>query len=160
MSAPITIPGVGGVIAGEVAGVGVDLVSIPSFAEQLAVPGTRFSEAFTAAERSLGSPDTPEAHRLAGRWAAKEAFLKAWASARRGQPPTLGEVSMREIEVLCDAWGRPGLRLHGEVARAFAASLPDADTRLSISHDGDQAIAFVVLNARTPGTPSISEEHR
>ena len=142
-----------------VLGIGVDLVAIASFAEQFAVPGTRFSEAFTAAERTLGAPDTPESHRLAGRWAAKEAFIKAWSSARRGRAPATGEVAMREIEVLCDAWGRPGLRLHGEVARAFATSLPDADAHLSIAHDGDRAIAFVVLHARASSPTPLSEEH-
>ncbi|NLA37548.1 MAG: holo-ACP synthase, partial [Actinobacteria bacterium] len=131
-------------------GVGVDLVAIAPFAEQLSTPGTRFSEAFTAAERSLGAPGTPESHRLAGRWAAKEAFLKAWAGARRGRSPATGEVVMGEIEVYPDAWGRPGLRLHGAIAAIFAESLPGVDAHLSISHDGDHAIAFVVLNSPNP----------
>ncbi len=63
---------------------------------------------------------------------------------------TVQSVEMRDIEVVCDAWGRPALRLHGEVDEEFSRSVPDASVHLSISHDGDVAIAYVVIDRVMP----------
>ena len=125
-----------------VVGVGVDLVHVPSFAEQLDRPGTRFAEAFTPGERADAHdrPDAPAAH-LAARWAAKEAVVKAWSAALFGSPPVMGEQVHRLIEVATDAWGRPGIRLHGEVAEHLAGHT----LHLSLSHDADHATACVTL---------------
>jgi holo-[acyl-carrier protein] synthase len=46
------------------------------------------------------------------------------------------------IEVVSDAWGRPRIRLHGEVADHLAGH----SLEVSLSHDGDYAIAYVVLS--------------
>jgi holo-[acyl-carrier protein] synthase len=46
------------------------------------------------------------------------------------------------IETVTDAWGRPRVRLHGDVARHLA----DCSVDVSLSHDGDHAIAYVVLS--------------
>ena len=80
--------------------------------------------------------------RLAARFAAKEAFVKAWSGARRGLPPLLAAVDLREIEVVDDGHGRPALRLHG----AVAAAVGERGTHLSLSHDGPSAIAVVILD--------------
>ena len=82
---------------------------------------------------------------LAARFAATEAFIKAWSSSRWGSPPLLRSVDMREIEVIQDPWGRPSLRLHGDVARAAGR----LDAHLSLSHDGGVAVAFVILGPET-----------
>jgi holo-[acyl-carrier protein] synthase len=118
---------------------GVDLVDVPAFAEQLSDTASGFvAGTFTAREQRAAKGD---ARRLAARFAAKEAFVKAWSGSRFGQPPLLAEVDLREIEVVDDGYGRPGLRLHGKLADAVG---PVA-THLSLSHDGAAAIAFVML---------------
>jgi holo-[acyl-carrier protein] synthase len=130
-------------------GVGVDVVAVTAFAAQLAEPGTRFARAFTPAERRAarrgGRSAAQEAQGLAARWAAKEAVLKAWSSAHFGGPEVIDpvDVDLREIEVVTDAWGRPGVRLHG----AIGAALTGRQVLLSLSHDpdADVAIAYVVL---------------
>ena len=131
-------------------GVGVDVVGISAFAEQLDEPGTRFARAFTAGERRAarageGSPEFGEAQSLAARWAAKEAVIKAWSSTCFGHPEVIdpASVNMREIEVRTDAWGRPAIRLHGAIARA----MHEYDVLVSLSHDpaADVAVAFVVV---------------
>lgn len=137
--------------------IGTDLVHVPAFAAQLAVPGSRFGRVFTAAEqrRAAGHVDR-DAH-LAGRWAAKEAFIKAWSQALFAHPPVIAadEVHFAEIETVADAWHRPAYRLHGAVAEAVAASLPDGwRAELSISHDGDYAVAQCLLHARGSATPA------
>ena len=131
-----------------IAGVGTDVVAIAGFAAQLADPASRFEDAtFTALERRTANSrpsGDPTAH-LAARFAAKEAFIKAWSGARYGQTPQLAAVDMREIEVVNDAFGRPSLRLAGGVARAVADCYPAHRIHLSVSHDGPIATAFVVL---------------
>lgn len=126
-----------------VVGVGVDLVHVPSFGEQLAQPGSRFELAFTPGERgdARDRPSDPVRH-FAARWAAKEAVIKAWSASLYGQPPVMTENVHHLIEVVCDAWGRPRIDLHGEVA----AHLAGYAIEVSLSHDGDYATAYVVLS--------------
>jgi holo-[acyl-carrier protein] synthase len=120
-------------------GIGVDLVDVPAFGEQLADAASGFVDGtFTAGEQRAAKGD---ARRLAARFAAKEAFVKAWSGSRRGRPPALASVDMREIEVVDDGYGRPGIQLHG----AVAAAAGDVRAQLSLSHDGPAAIAFVVV---------------
>lgn len=164
-----------------VRGVGVDIVDLGAFAASLAEPGTRLTRAFSPTERrqcreraeargagraggfTSSSPpgavtprrhEDPLARHLAARWAAKEAVIKAWSAALYGMPPPIPPDLLRwaEIETVCDAWGRPTVRLGGEVARQVAATLGD-DTRwnVSLSHDGGSAIAFVVLEGPLRG---------
>lgn len=129
-------------------GLGLDVVHLPGFRDQLADPASRFvAMTFTPAERALseGRADRDAARHLAARFAAKEAFIKAWSGARWGQAPTARSVDLRDIEVVCDAWDRPRLVLHGAVATALADTFPTCDLHLSLSHDGDMAMATVVL---------------
>ncbi|EFQ83672.1 putative holo-[acyl-carrier-protein] synthase [Aeromicrobium marinum DSM 15272] len=127
-----------------VVGVGVDLVHVPSFAEQLAVAGSRFDRAFTPGERgdARDRPSGPERH-LAARWAAKEAVIKAWSASIHGRPPVTDEFVHHLVEVVTDAWNRPAIRLHGKVATHLA----DHTVHVSLSHDADYAIAHVTLTA-------------
>lgn len=130
----------------SVVGIGVDLVDLARFEEQLRLDGTRFREHFTPAERELHPTAAARAdEHLAARWAAKEAFVKAWSVARIGTPPQLTAVDLREIEVVRDAWGRPTLRLHGEVERAVGEAFDDYSVHLSLSHDAGTAVAMVVI---------------
>lgn len=153
-----------------VRGVGVDTVDLGAFAASLAEPGTRFTSAFSATEKrqcreraeasssdhsthSARHPARREDRHLAARWAVKEAVVKAWSSALYGTPPPIAPdlLVWSEIETVCDAWGRPSVRLGGEVARQVAATVGEgARWHVSLSHDGDAAVAFVVLEG--PGT--------
>lgn len=124
-------------------GIGVDLVHVPSFADQLERPGTGFEAVFLPGERSdARSHPSDYARHFAARWAAKEAVIKAWSSSLYGAPPVMDEQVHHLIEVVKDAWGRPRIRLHGEVAKHLAGCTLD----VSLSHDGDYATAYVVLH--------------
>jgi holo-[acyl-carrier protein] synthase len=125
----------------RILGVGVDLVHVPTFAEQLNVPGSRFTGVFTPGERSDVAERGGDARHWAVRWAAKEAVVKAWSASLFGQPAVMGDEVFGLIETVTDAWGRPRVRLHGEVARHLA----DCSVEVSLSHDGDHAIAYAVL---------------
>jgi holo-[acyl-carrier protein] synthase len=66
--------------------VGIDVVSIPDFAEQVDQPGTVFAETFTPGERrDAADKSSVAARHLAARWAAKEAVIKAWSGSRFAQ---------------------------------------------------------------------------
>jgi holo-[acyl-carrier protein] synthase len=53
-------------------------------------------------------------------------------------------VRWRDVEVTREPSGRPVLRFHGRAAEV-AAGLGVTLCHLSLSHDGDRALAFVVL---------------
>ena len=128
-------------------GVGLDIVDVAAFARQLDDPASAFAVGvFTDAERQLAHsrPGTTPALHLAGRFAAKEAFIKAWSTARFGHAPALDHLDLREVEVIADPHRRPALITHGEVAAALA-ELGATRLHLSISHDGGTAAAVVIL---------------
>lgn len=79
--------------------------------------------------------------RVCGRIAAKEAVMKVLG---QGWPA----VSWTDIAVLVDASGRPAVTLAGK-ARAVMDSLGLVAIDVSITHDGDLAIA-VALGLRDP----------
>ena len=155
-----------------VRGVGVDIVDLGAFAASLAEPGTRLTRAFSALERRQcreradargattgvapgpAREGDPLSRHLAVRWAAKEAVIKAWSAALYGEPPPIRPDLLRwaEIETVCDAWGRPSVRLGGDVARQVDATIGEgARWNVSLSHDGGSAIAFVVLEGPSAG---------
>lgn len=116
--------------------VGIDLVSVPRIAESLARFGERFlRRLFTDGEIAYAtSAPALAAERLAARFAAKEATIKALGLCARG-------ASWRQIEVCRAADGRCGIALHGELA-----TLARADhLALSLSHEGDLAAAVVIV---------------
>ena len=157
------LPGFPATPAGSrVLGGGLDRVHVIGIAEQLAVPGPVFAErVFSARERRearrrSAATGSDEAEHLAARWAAKEAFVKAWSQAlgaRAGRPvaPVVGsdDVDWREVEVVTDRWGRPFLRVSGVLAREVETSLGRGASGperwpVSLTHDGGWAAAVVL----------------
>lgn len=133
--------------------VGVDLVHIPAFAEQLERPGSTFESVFSARElrvaniRFAGRDARLRAEHLAGRWAAKEAFIKAWSQGLFGRPPVMDEqdVDWSAIEVVADRWGRVAYDIAPALGAEVVQSLGQFTTALSISHDGDYASATCIM---------------
>ncbi|GAD87309.1 holo-ACP synthase [Nocardia asteroides] len=127
--------------------VGVDLVFQPEFEQVVARHGQRFlHRVFTDTERAYcAAQGAAGPASLAARFAAKEATFKALASA----VPTL---RWREIETVSRDDGRPVLRLH-EHTRAAALAHGCVGSSISLSHDGDYAIAMVALHFTTPIDP-------
>lgn len=77
------------------------------------------------------------ANQLAGRWAAKEAVAKALGTGWRGLRYT-------DIEVQRQPGGQPQVFLYGAAAIA-AAQWGDYHWQVSLSHDGDYAIATAIV---------------
>jgi len=101
--------------------VGCDIVFLPRFEKILSRTPEIKDRIFSLREREGAG-----VKRLAGFFAAKEAAMKAIGF-------TAGD--WRKIEILPDQTGRPRLLMNGVSAR----------NDLSISHDGDYVLAFVIF---------------
>ncbi len=117
--------------------VGIDLVQVSRVAESLQRFGDRFlRRVFTEGEISYATADPAQmAERLAARFAAKEATLKALSLADR--------MTWRDVEVRRDAAGGCAVALSGGAAREAARS-GTVELAVSLSHEGDYAAAVVV----------------
>ncbi|HET6936293.1 MAG TPA: holo-ACP synthase, partial [Candidatus Angelobacter sp.] len=78
------------------------------------------------------------AERLAARFAAKEAGMKAIGTGLRHG------ITWQDLEVIRQPGGRPTLRISGKAAE-FAERLGCKRTHLSLTHTQEQALAFVIL---------------
>ena len=117
-------------------GIGTDLVDIVRFREVLRrTPGVA-DRVFLPAERAYADAANDPAARLAARFAAKEATLKAFGVG-------LGAMRMADIEVVKHPDGRPEIVLHGDAAE-FAAARGATGFMCSLSHTDTMAQAVVV----------------
>ena len=113
---------------------GVDIIEIPRIKKTLDRYGERFlKRIFTPDEIVYCRGRSPN---LAGRFAAKEATMKALGTGVRG-------VGWKDIEVIRAESGAPSVKLHGR-AKARAEMLKVSELSLSISHSREFAVAFVV----------------
>jgi holo-[acyl-carrier protein] synthase len=113
---------------------GVDIIEIPRIKQTFDRYGERFlKRVFTPDEITYCRGRAPN---LAGRFAAKEATMKALGTGVRG-------VSWKDIEVIRAESGAPSVKLHGR-AKARAERLQVVEISLSISHSREFAVAFVV----------------
>jgi holo-[acyl-carrier protein] synthase len=119
--------------------VGFDLVQVSEIASSLHQFGAAFeARLFTVGELEYARSGTGQlAERLAARFAAKEATIKALQLGNRG-------VSWLDIEVCKLPDGDCNLMLHGRVAE-LASQLRVEQLAVSLSHDGDYAGAFVTV---------------
>jgi holo-[acyl-carrier protein] synthase len=123
--------------------VGIDLVSVRRVEESLARFGDRFlRRVFTDGEiaYATSAPDLA-GERLAARFAAKEATIKALGLAHQG-------VGWRQIEVAREPSGQCRVVLHGD-ARAAAERAGVDGLSISLSHEGDTSAAVVVATKKT-----------
>lgn len=121
-----------------IVGLGTDLARIERF-RKFAVAGNRTLErVFTAQEQNYALKKRDPAPHLAARFAAKEAFVKALGCGLRDG------LSWQQIEVVRDELGCPSLVFNGR-AREKMAERGAVKAHLSYSHDGDYAVATVVL---------------
>jgi len=122
-----------------IVGTGVDIVAITRFERFVGENNLPLLERlFTADERQYCSGKRRSAQHYALRFAAKEALLKALGTGLREG------ISWQDVEVVNDPLGKPELRLTGK-ARELAERCGVRRSFLSLSHDGDVAIAMVVL---------------
>lgn len=128
---------------------GIDIV-VTARVERLSKEEAFMERVFTDGERSYASGRRRPARHLAGRFAAKEACMKALGTG-------WGEgVEWKDVEVTSGPGGRPVLKLHSkaeEIARGGAA-------HLSIAYAGEVAVATVLIESRQESRQQLRQESR
>ena len=112
-----------------IVGIGVDLVDVARFETAIANTPKLKERLFTDGEKSLNS------YSLAARFAAKEALMKAVGKAQG--------LSFQEVQIVKDENGKPSFELSGQSEKTVLDK-GIANLHLSLSHDGQMAIAYVI----------------
>ncbi|MGI5839193.1 MAG: holo-ACP synthase [bacterium] len=118
-------------------GTGIDIVEIDRIERMVARKGDRFlNRVFTVGEIAYCRRSRRPGARLAARFAAKEAVLKALGLGLR-------RMKWADIEIIRDELGKPIVRLSGKAA-AVAAERGIREIHLSLSHGRDYACAQAI----------------
>jgi len=120
-------------------GMGVDIAEVERIQRAIERYGEVFlRRIYTPKEREYCEQFKNKYERYAGRFAAKEAAMKALGTGwRRG-------VRWVDLEVVREAGGRPTLELGGEAGK-IAKQLGVKNIALSITHTAAQALAQVIF---------------
>lgn len=105
---------------------GIDIIEIKRIEKVFQKYGQRFLERFLTAEEIQNIPSRYPARYLAGRWAVKEALIKASGKI----------ISWKDIAILRAAEGAPQVVLKGKNA---------TNIKVSLSHSRDYAIAVAII---------------
>ena len=120
-------------------GIGTDLAEVERIGKSVERFGDRFlKRVYTAHERAYAMSKANWAERLAARFAAKEAGMKAIGTG------LTGGVSWQHFEVANAPSGRPMLRLSG-VALKVANKMGVKRICISLTHTKEMAFAVVIL---------------
>lgn len=122
-----------------IVGIGVDIVDVERVKDLLARYRDRFvRRVFTGPEAEYAGRSVREAERFAGRFAVKEAVLKAFGTGKSQG------ILWRDVETVRGARGKPEVRLYGN-ANKYMNIINGRHIHVSITHDGGKAVAFVVI---------------
>ena len=124
----------------EMLSTGVDIIEISRIARTLERYGERFLRRIYTADELEYCRGRPS--KLASRFAAKEATMKALGTGVRG-------VGWKDIEVTRAPSGAPSILLHGR-AKSRAERLGVVEISISMSDSQENAVAFVVTRREDP----------
>jgi holo-[acyl-carrier protein] synthase len=124
-----------------IVGLGLDIAEIDRIGQAITRRGAAFLErVYTPGEVHYCEQHKNKFERYAGRFAAKEAAMKALGTGWR-----LG-IRWRDIEVTREPSGKPTLQLEG-VAREIADRMGVKNISLTITHSGNFALAQVIFES-------------
>lgn len=117
-------------------GIGTDIIEITRIEQALSKTEQFFNKVYTEKERHYYLEKRKKVETLAGWFCAKEAVSKALGTGFR-------QFSLRDIEVLPNAVGKPEIRLYGK-AEALRKSLGIEKIQVTIAHCKSYATAFAI----------------
>jgi len=123
---------------GQAVGVGIDLVEVEPLRELVEAGGSAFLDAAWTAREQRETKSQPEG--LAGKWAAKEAVMKALQHG-------IGELEPLDVEIVSTRLGAPAVQLR-RAAQAIAKRRGIATWHISVTHEGGWAAAIAIASQR------------
>ena len=119
-------------------GIGTDIVEIERIREMIERHGDHFlNRCFTPNEIEYANRHRDSTVRFAGRWAAKEAVVKALGTG------FVQGITFHDIEVVSLHTGQPTVQLSGE-ALQISQQLKIVEVKLTISHTREYATATAI----------------
>ena len=119
-----------------ICGIGTDISEVKRFYKWVKNP-LLYKRFFNEKEIRSFSSDSAACQHYAARFAAKEAFSKALGT---------GLVfELKEVYVTNDISGKPVLNVEGKAADILKEKFGDCVLHISLSHEKEYAIAFVVI---------------
>ena len=116
--------------------IGIDMTTVSRIEKSCQKESFR-KHVFTENELALFfDKEKPKYASLAANFAAKEAFAKALGTGVRN-------FNLNEVEILRDELGAPYFNFYGKVAEIVLSK--EYTAKVSLSHEGDSAIAMVLL---------------
>ena len=126
-----------------ICGIGIDLVEIRRIENILKKWGEKFTgRVYSESEIEYCQKHAHPAIHYAARFAAKEAFLKSIGIG------LAGGARLKDIEVIRNQQGKPGLNLHNK-AKTISNRYGTLTVHLSITHTKNYATAVVVLEKQS-----------
>jgi len=128
----------------QIVGIGTQIIECLRIARMIERHGDLFiNRVYTAEETRFCRSRKQAAQHFTGRWAAKEAVLKALGTTWvRG-------IGWRDIEIRSERGGRAGVSLHGGAA-LLAQRRGVVQVLVSVSHCRTHATAFAVALGKSP----------
>jgi holo-[acyl-carrier protein] synthase len=126
----------------RIIGIGTDIIECLRIAQMIERHGELFiSRVYTPHEIQYCQSRKQATQHFAGRWAAKEAVLKALGTGwRKG-------ISWRDVEIRNEPGGRPTIALRGG-ARDVVEQLGISEMLISISHCRSHATAYALAHGK------------
>jgi holo-[acyl-carrier protein] synthase len=118
-------------------GIGIDIVQNVRIQHAVERWGKRFLErVFTEEEIAYAFRKNNPYHALSVRFAAKEAFIKAFSSEQA--------VAMTDVEIRNQGNGKPLMEIRGRTGELLKQK-PIRNIHVSLSHEKDYSVAYVVI---------------
>lgn len=122
-----------------IAGIGTDIAEVKRFERWVKNPDM-LKRFFHEKEMSQAKSDLAKCQHYAVRFAAKEAFSKALGTGITG-------FNLKEVYITNNSEGAPLLNIEGAALSLMKERLGECKAFVSLSHEKDYAIAYVILEA-------------
>lgn len=120
-----------------IAGIGTDIAEVKRFEKWVQNPEI-LKRFFNEKELSTAKSDSTKCQHYAVRFAVKEAFSKALGTGITG-------FSLKDVYITNNSEGKPLLNIEGEALSLMKERLGECNAFVTLSHEKEYAVAFVVL---------------
>lgn len=123
-----------------ICGIGTDIAEVKRFEKWVKNP-EMIERFFNEKERSSAKSDSAKCQHYAVRFAAKEAFSKALGTGIIG-------FNLKDVYITNNSEGKPELNIEGAALSLLKKRLGDCNAFVSLSHEKEYAVAFVILEKK------------